>query len=168
MPRYLLHFAGARPTIARLTQSAIAALLLNSSVASAGDTQIYKTVDAQGNIVYTDQPPSAKSPKSSVKYHEPSPEDLARVEQQRKAADVAESERVQQTAASNLAHAQQEQAQKEKQARCDIARNYYNNLRDANRVYQLDGQGNRVYLADAEADAKRTAARKTMEAACGS
>jgi hypothetical protein len=168
MPRDLPHLARAILTTALLAQSAVTASLPSSSAASAGDTQIYKTVDAQGNVVYTDQPPSAKSQKSSVKYHEPSAQDLARVEQQRKATEAAESERVQQAAASNLAQAQQDRAQKEKQARCDNARNNYNSLRDANRVFQLDPQGNRVYLTDAEAEAKRTAARKAMEAACAS
>lgn len=166
MPRHSSHSARALSITALLAQSAITASLLTGSVASAGDAQIYKTVDAQGNIVYTDQAPSAKSAKSTVKYHEPSPEDLARVEQQRKATEAAENERVQQAAVNGIARARQEKAQKDRQARCESARNYYNGLRDANRIYQLDAQGNRVYLPDADAEAKRADARKAMEGAC--
>ncbi|MGB6449145.1 MAG: DUF4124 domain-containing protein [Steroidobacteraceae bacterium] len=164
----MLHFALNRFSIALLAQSAIAALLLSGGLARAGDTQVYKTVDEHGNIVYTDRPSSASAQKDTVHFHEPSAEDLARLEQQRKTTQAAESARVQQIAASSVARAQQEKAQKEKQARCDNARNYYDSLRDAARVYQLDDQGNRVYLPDADADAKRTEARESMEAACTS
>jgi hypothetical protein len=168
MPHDMRCFVGNRSAIAPLARSAIAALLLGSGLARAGDTQIYKTVDAHGNVVYTDRASSANAEKSTVRFHEPSAEDLAHLEQQRKASQAAESQRLQQTAASSIARAQQERAQKDKQARCDNARSYYYSLRDATRVYQLDAQGNRVYLPDSEADAKRTEARSAMEAACAS
>ena len=168
MPRAPLHLARAPSAIALLARSAGAALLLACGWAVAGDAPVYKTVDEHGNIVYTDRAPSANAQKGSVKYHEPSPEDLTRLEQQRKATQAAESEHLQQAAASGIARAQQEKVQKQKQARCDSARNYYYGLRDAGRVYQRDAQGNRAYLSDAEAEAKRSDARKTMEAACGS
>jgi hypothetical protein len=168
MSRDIVHSALNRSAIALLAQSAIAALLLSSSVARAGDTQVYKTVDEHGNVVYSDRASSTKAQKSTVRFHEPSAEDLAHLDEQRKAAQAAESERLQETAASSAARAQQEKAQKEKQIRCENARNYYDSLRDATRVYQLDAQGNRVYLPDTEADAKRTEARAAMEAACAS
>lgn len=168
MPRDLLHLARAGSVIALLALSAGTALLFAGDRAFAGDAQIYKTVDEHGNIVYTDKAPTAHAEKSTVKYHEPSAADLARAEQQHKSDQLAESQRMQQAATDNVARSQQEKAQKQKQARCDSARSYYYGLKDATRVYQRDAQGNRVYLPDADAEAKRTEARKAMEAACGS
>lgn len=144
----------------------VAVLLLGSGWALAGNTQVYKTVDEHGNVVYTDRPPSAGAPKSTVSFHEPSADDQAHLEQQRKATDAAENKRLQQTAASDVAHARQEKAEKEKQARCETARSDYYRLRDAGRIFQTDAAGNKVYLPDAEADAKRTEAREAMDAAC--
>jgi Domain of unknown function (DUF4124) len=168
MPCDILSFFRSRSTIALLAGGAIAALLLSGGVARSGDTQVYKTVDEHGNIVYTDRPSSPDMRKSTVRFHEPSEKDLALVEQQSKAARAAESARLQQTAASSIARTQQANAEKEKQARCDNARNYYNRLQDASRIYQLDTQGNRVFLPDPEAEAKRTEAREAMETACAS
>lgn len=164
----MLHFALNRSAVVLLARSAIAALLLSSGFARAGDTQVYKTVDEHGNVVYTDRPISANTQKSTVHFHQPSTEDLARLEQRREATAAAENERLQQAAVSSIARARQEKAQQERQTRCDNARQYYYRLRDATRIYQLDDNGNRVYLPDAEAEAKRTEARGAMEAACGS
>lgn len=132
----------------------------------AGDTQVYKTVDAQGNVVYTDHPSSANAPKTSVRFHEPTAEDQAQAERQRKANQASEMQRVQETLASSSAQAQQQKEQKDRQTRCENARNRYNGLKDATRLYQLDAQGNRVFLPDEAADAKRAEARKAMDAAC--
>ena len=146
----------------------VIAVVLGGAWARAGDTQIYKTVDEHGNVVYTDRASSANASKSTVRFHEPSAADLASLAQQQKAAQAAESQRLQQTAASNVAHLQQAKAEKEKQARCDSARDNYNRLQQAGRIYQLDAQGNRVYMPDADAEAARTQARTAMEAACAS
>ena len=55
-----------------------------------------------------------------------------------------------------------------RQAQCDSARDHYYSLRDARRLYDRDADGNRVYINDADADAKREEARAAMAAACGS
>jgi hypothetical protein len=159
MPRDMLFF---------VARGAAVALLLSCGWALAGDTQIYRTVDEHGNVVYTDRASSANAQKTTVRFHEPSAEDAARVEQERKATQANESKRLQQTAANDAARAQQEKAQKAKQARCDGARSYYFRLRDAGRIFQNDSQGNREYLPDADAEARRNEARQAMEAACGS
>ncbi|HEY3784122.1 MAG TPA: DUF4124 domain-containing protein [Steroidobacteraceae bacterium] len=145
---------------------ALALLTIMSGPAHAGDTQVYKTVDAQGNVVYTDKPMSSKVPKTSVRVHEPSAADLAQLAQEQQASHAAEIERLQQTLTHSASEAQQAQQQKEKQVRCDNARNRFYSLKDATRIYQRDAQGNRVYLPDEAADAKRAEARRAMDAAC--
>jgi hypothetical protein len=55
----------------------------------------------------------------------------------------------------------------EKQAWCEKARNRYFALKDANVLYRVDAQGNRVFYTDAEADARREQAHQAMIGACG-
>jgi hypothetical protein len=157
-----------RRVMPRVLTSLLGLTLLGAVSAGAlGDeTQVYKSVDAQGNVVYSDRANGASTKKTAIAVHEPSPEDLKAAEQQRKAADAAETQRLQDTLNNRATAVQQNQQQKEKQARCDHAREYFYSLRDANRIYQRDAQGNPMYLSDDAADAKRAEARKAMDAAC--
>jgi hypothetical protein len=152
-----------RSIAAFLALSAAAVVPLSPCAVLAGDTQIYKTVDAQGNVVYTDRAPTRDAPKTSLRVHEPTADDLARAEKQRQVSQANEAQRVKQAVVENAARAQQ---QKEKQVRCESARRQYFALKDATHVYQRDAQGNRVYLPDEQADATRETARKTMDSEC--
>ncbi len=138
-------------------------LALAPGAPRAGETRVYKTVDAQGNVVYTDRGSEANASKTSVRFHEPSPEEVARLEKERQAA---ETRQMQEAVNSSLRRAQEVKAQQEKQAACERARNQFYSMKDAGRLYQRDAQGNRSYLTDAEADARREQARRLMEAAC--
>lgn len=151
--------------VASLLTTALMMMMISGS-ADAGDALVYKTVDAQGNIVYTDKPASRNAPKTSLQVHEPSPADLARLEEQRQATQAAEVQRLQYALTNSTNQAQQAQRQKDKQAHCQNARNQFYALKDATRIYQRDAQGNRVYLPDAAADAKRAEAQKAMDVAC--
>jgi hypothetical protein len=81
--------------------------------------EIYKSVDAQGHVVYSDRADTAAAQKDQIK-----------------------------------------------QAQCDRAREHYYSLKDARRIYDRDAEGNRVFLSDPDADAKREEARQAMAAAC--
>lgn len=156
-----------RPLVATVSVAAAVALLtILSGHARAGDTQLYRTVDAQGHVVYTDKPTSSNASKTSVRVQEPSAADLTQLEQRQQASQAAETQRLQQTLANTANQAQQAQQQKEKQVRCENARNRFYALKEATRIYQRDAQGNRVYLPDEAADARRMEARKAMDAAC--
>jgi hypothetical protein len=135
-----------------------------SGTTCAGDTKLYRTVDAQGNVVYSDEASSPSKQQLTVRYHEPSAEDLKGLEQQRQAQQAAEVQRIQQAVTDNAAQKQQEA----QQVRCESARRYYNSIKDAGRLYQQDQQGNRVLLTDQEANAKRAQASQAMASACGS
>lgn len=142
---------------------ALRVLAIACVAAHGGETRVYRTVDAQGNLVYTDRGSEANASQTSVRFHEPSPEEVARLEKERQAA---ETRQMQETVNSSLRRAQELKSQQEKQAACERARTQYYSMKDAGRLYQRDAQGNRVYLSDADADAKREQARKIMEAAC--
>jgi thymidylate kinase len=144
------------------------ALSALTSSARADDVQIYKTVDAQGNVVFSDRSTSSGAAKTSVTVHEPSAQDLKQAAQARLSAQAAELQHLQETLASRSQQTQLAQQQQAKKSRCDSARSNYYSLRDAARIYQLDAQGNRVFLPDEAADAKRAEARRAMDTACGS
>jgi Skp family chaperone for outer membrane proteins len=144
----------------------VAGLALVTSFANrASADPVYKTVDAQGHVTYSDRPtaPSAKKTEIAVQQADPAEaERLARENQLLKSEDDL---RKKQQAADDKAKAQQDKA---KQARCQVARDQYNAVKDAGRMFHRDADGNRVYYTDTEADARREAARQVMTLACGS
>jgi Domain of unknown function (DUF4124) len=141
-----------------------AGFLLASASAAAPADQIYKSVDAQGHVTYSDRPNASGAQKADVAVQQADPAEAQRLAQERQLLKAEDEQRKKQQASDTRAKAQQEQ---DKQARCRIARDNYNNLKDVGRIYQLDAAGNRVYLSDAEAEAKRETARQVMTTACG-
>ncbi len=127
--------------------------------------EIYKSVDAQGNVVYSDRAPSKNAPTTTLHVQEADPAEAARLAKQQRLLGAADNERQRQDASDAKAR---EAAERKHQKDCDRARNHYYDLRDSRRVYQFDADGNRVYYTDADADALREKARRAMVAACGS
>ena len=141
------------------------ALLVLACAAPLAAQEVYKSVDAQGHVVYSDRGVSKGAPKTSVHVDEPNPVEAARLahEQQLLEADDAARSRQQAAADKNKAT-----LERKKQQACDKARNQYFQMKDAARLYGRDAEGNRIYLSDDEADAQREAARRTMVTSCGS
>ena len=150
-----------------VTSGALTAALLVLACATAplAAQEVYKSVDAQGHVVYSDRGVSKGAPKTAVHVDEPNPVEAARLahEQQLLEADDAARARQQAVADKNKATLEHK-----KQQACDKARNQYFQMKDAARLYGRDAAGNRQYLSDDEADAQREAARRTMVSACGS
>jgi hypothetical protein len=150
-----------------VTSGALTAALLVLACATAplAAQEVYKSVDAQGHVVYSDRGVSKGAPKTAVHVDEPNPVEAARLahEQQLLEADDAARARQQAVADKNKATLEHK-----KQQACDKARNQYFQMKDAARLYGRDAEGNRQYLSDDEADAQREAARRTMVSACGS
>ena len=126
--------------------------------------EVYRSVDADGHVVYSDRGASKSAPKSTVHVNEGDPAEAARIakEQQLLQAEDAQRAKQQATDEKNKASADQK-----KQAACQNARNYYYRLRDSGRIYQRDSDGNRVYYSDSEADTLREQAKRAMSSACG-
>lgn len=127
--------------------------------------EIYRSVDAQGHVVYSDRASSKNAPKSSIKVNEPDPAEVQRLAKEQQLLSAEDSQRAKQAAlqAKNKAAADHN-----KQLACERARNNYYRLKDSSRVYQRDADGNRVYYSDSEADSMRENARQAMISACGS
>jgi Domain of unknown function (DUF4124) len=127
--------------------------------------EIYKSVDAQGNVVYSDRAPTKNAPTTAVHVTEPDPAEVARLAKQQQLLSATDRERQKQEAAEAKSHAALEHQQ---QANCENARNKYYRYKDSGRIYQRDADGNRIYYTDSESDALREQARHAMLAACGS
>jgi hypothetical protein len=142
----------------------VAVILIAGQSALADD--VYKTVDPQGGVVYSDHPLSSASQRISVQVTAPIPEEAARLakEQAMLTADAAQqAQQAQHEAAEQKKKAGQEAAQKQ---RCDAARNRYVMFPAGGRTFKSDEQGNRVYYSDQEIDEQRLASKAAMDSTC--
>lgn len=144
--------------------TALLCALAGAAVGSRGyGDEVYKTVDAAGHVVYSDHPTSSAAQKLSVPVTQPDTNEAARLAKQRALEDAEYAQRSRQEADEQGRQAAQA---KEDAARCTAARNRYLALKDVNRIYRLDAEGNRVFYSDQEADTMRAAAKQAMEQAC--
>jgi hypothetical protein len=154
------------PPTARLTGKA-AALAIGFVLAFATTgyaDQVYKSVDAQGHVTYSDRPNTAGAQKTEITVQQPDPHEAARLAKEHQLLKAEDDQRKKQQASDDHTKAQQD---RDKAARCQTARDHYNAIKDSGRLYTRDADGNKVFSSDAEADAKRETARQVMTAACG-
>jgi hypothetical protein len=126
--------------------------------------EVYKSIDADGHVVYSDRPATSTAQKAAVIVDRPDAKEVARMGKEQEILKAEEAQRNRQKLIDDAKKAQQEHAQ---QVQCEAARNHYYALKDARRIYDRDADGNRIYYSDAEANAKREDARLAMNAACG-
>jgi hypothetical protein len=143
----------------------LALLMLACTATPLAAEEIYKSVDAQGHVVYSDRGAVKDAPKTSLHVAEPDPAEVARLAHEDELLKADEQARVRRQALDDKNKAQQ---QRKQQQACQQARNHYNYLKDSARIYQRDADGGRMYLSDEAADAAREQARRAMVTACGS
>jgi hypothetical protein len=127
--------------------------------------EIYKSVDAEGHVVYSDRASSKNAAKSTLHVDEGDPAEAARLAKQQKLLDTAAAQRVKQDAADASSKAAEDER---RQKACEKARSNYARLQNTWRLYKSDADGNRVYYSDEEIDAMREQAQRAMSTACGS
>ena len=130
---------------------------------SAQAGEVYKSIDAQGHVVYSDRADTPTAQKSVVRVDQPDPRDVARNAKEQEIQSAEETQRQKQQA---IEDAKKALADQNRQVQCDNARNRYYAIKDARRIYDRDADGNRVYYNDVDGDAKREEARLAMVAAC--
>jgi len=150
-------FAGASTVL-------FALLIIVSAGAAPRAQEVYKSVDAQGHVIYSDRASTSTAKKSAVHVDPPDPSEVARIAKEQEILNAQEIQRKQQQAVDDKKKAQQDH---DKQARCDAARNHYFAMKDTRKLFQRDADGNRVYYTDEQANAQREEAREAMTAACG-
>jgi Domain of unknown function (DUF4124) len=144
----------------RVALALLPLLLLAALRTQAGD--IYRSVDADGHVVYSDRN-SPGAQKAVVQSGAPHASDVARLARDQAAAQKQDEQR---TAAAQR-DAEQRSVQARERARlCDLAQHHYYSLRDARHVVHYDEHGNRQFYSDKEADAQREDALQAMQSAC--
>jgi hypothetical protein len=138
-------------------------LALSSPFCAPRAAEVYKLIDAEGHVVYSDRAPSSAAQKSFVRVDQPDPTEVARNAKEQAIQTVEDTQRKKQQSIEDTKKAQEEH---NRQVQCDSARNRYYSLKDARKIFQRDADGNRVYYNDADADAKREQARQAMVSAC--
>jgi Domain of unknown function (DUF4124) len=144
---------------------AMAGLVVSSAMLPALADQVYKSVDAQGHVTYSDRPTTSGAQKTDVAVQPADPKEAERLARERMLLKAEDDQRTHKEAADNKTKTQQESTKKKL---CESARTRYNDLKSSNRIYNLTPDGNREYYSDAQADAMRDEAKRAMEAACGS
>ena len=130
---------------------------------------VYKSVDEQGNVTYTDRPP-LNMPVETVAGLDIDRTDRAGIanqnEESRKQA-VADNAAKQMRADDNAEKAGVDAAMKENRAaNCEIANERMTKYSEARRLYHDMGDGEREYLSDAELDAERSKAVRSVNEWC--
>jgi Domain of unknown function (DUF4124) len=142
-----------------------AALLLGASgKLCAGD--VYKTVDADGHVTYSDHALSPNSKKITVDIVEGDPREAARLSDAMKAQNAEAAQRAKAAQQQAAEEQKQESQQQHQESACRAARARYRLFAAGGRLFHMDAQGNRVYYSDAEIDAQRDSAKAAMDAAC--
>lgn len=151
----------------------LGALALAQSLSfSVAAQNVYKTVDDQGNITYTDRPPLSLD----ERLERVRGLDIARTDEDQiragneefgeqlsaeKQAQEIRNDRNAEVAA--VAAAQKE----ERAANCKLAKQRLTKYSESHRMYRDTGDGGREYLSDAELDSARTKAIRSVDEWCG-
>jgi len=149
----------------RLT--ALLFLLLTASLASA--TEVYRTVDAAGNVVYTDKPVTGKEEQVTINVAaaprlSSAPRPAAAEPRTDTDADGAKAaEEVDPEVAAAASAAQREE---ERLRNCATARDRNSRYETAHRLFRELPDGEREYLDDAEIDAARAQAIADIQTWC--
>ncbi|MCL6555446.1 MAG: DUF4124 domain-containing protein [Burkholderiales bacterium] len=141
-------------------------LLLALALPGLAAAQLYRWVDAQGRVHYSDTPPPAGARTSKSLPAAPSnaaPTAPAKTWQEK------EMEFRQRRAAEAEAQAKKEKEAEEarqKQANCEAARNHLRLLESGQRVARVNAEGEREFLDDAAREKAIRDARKAVETWC--
>ncbi len=139
-------------------------LLLLCLSAGAPAATVYKWTDAAGGVHYGERPPAGQAQELRVPDHKPgkvvTPAD--RQKETQRLLDAIDKER--QEKDKQAAAAAKEQAKRDEQ--CQQARRSAALYGMGGRIFDIDPQGERRYLSDAEIEQKRAAAQREVEKWC--
>ncbi len=128
-------------------------ILLLSTFATAATAEVYRWVDEQGNVHFGDKPPASEAVDEVKIRKAPTPvpgsDPASRLEAQQKLLNAMREERILKQEAEREAA----QQQAERQQKCQRARNELLDYERSSAIYNLDDEGNRIYMSGAERDA---------------
>jgi hypothetical protein len=141
-----------------------AALVLCAGAVSA---DVYMFKDAQGNVQYTDKPPTLPAERLNVQSRKTDVVEVqAREQAEMTRLNTSDQARQKTAAAQADQQAAADISAKDKAERCVKARERYDKYATSQRLYETGANGERRYLSDAELDAARNSAKSTMDEFC--
>lgn len=134
------------------------------AVAPGAFAQLYKHVDKDGRVTYSDKPPAGADAKpvhlpKSVTDAPSGPKSY--VEKDKELDKKRKELKEKSTKADEAAARAQEDEQ-----RCQHARTNYQTYAQGGRIYKIDEKGERVFMGDADIERERERTRREMEEAC--
>jgi hypothetical protein len=156
----------------------LGALLLTTSTLAA-DGDMYRWVDAQGQVHYSDELPpkdardvkfirserAGSTPEQQEQQAEDSDENDAEpsyIEQ-----NAAFEERQAQKAENQAKAEEKKKAEDERKKNCELAKGNYNTVTTGGRVMRTNAKGDREYLSDEDIQKATAEARQSVEQWCG-
>lgn len=142
------------------------AAALSLQVAAAAD--VYKYVDENGRVQYTDKPLKLPAERLNVQSQRSDVVAMQERTDEENADDVVARDKARQANAQKEAAKRAADAEFEakKQEACERARSDYLSRMGTGRIYETLPNGERRYLESAEIDASRAAAKQTMDNLC--
>jgi hypothetical protein len=143
------------------------ALVLTGAAAVSHAADVYRYVDSQGGVHYTDTwVPGSTLIKVDHHVNNSSSSAPAATPVQNRAAIAGERASVE-VARANEQRAVQTDVAQAREQQCKQAQDNYTKAIQSRRIYKSDKDGEREYLTDTDADAYRLQLRTEMQAACG-
>jgi hypothetical protein len=145
----------------RLAVLAIALVLAPAALA-----QLYKWVDKDGRVTYSDQPPPAQQSKQlNISTGVTGP---GAASAPRPAGEAEKDAQKAKTAAAEKAQKDEEAARAKKQNEeyCARARAYLKTVTDGGRIATYDANGERILMDDQQLEAERMRAQKEVDESC--
>ncbi len=159
---------GKRLTAARIALvCGVAAFAASAWLSASADTEVYKWVDPQGRIHYSDRPPPSEGKLLSM---ESTPSAHARSGASPPPATVANNARppAQTPAAQNpqLRTAVADDVANAHATQCKTAQDRYQTYVNSRHLFREGQNGERIYLSDAELETERVNAKREADEAC--
>jgi hypothetical protein len=127
---------------------------------------MYKTVDAEGHVTFSDHPLSSASQRVSVEVTPANAAEAARLTREQAAMNAQATQEAKQARQDASDQATKAAKLAQQQQRCAAARARYAMFAAGGRIFRTDEQGNRVYYSDEEIDQQRMSTKAAMESAC--
>jgi hypothetical protein len=146
----------------------VAAVLGLMALSLGASADVYKWVDPQGRVHYSDRPDADTAERVAVASRRSNPQAIAErtsaesARQQQANAQATEQQREQTTS-----QAVQKDLAKTRESQCKDAKEQYRVAIESQKLYRVGKDGERQYLTSAEIDEARMNARKAMDEICG-
>jgi len=175
--RYIFHMIAqqrknsrAAPGARRCSALLMSALALPACLAgpALASDQVYKSIDADGHVVYSDRASTPAAEKTDIHVNRPDAAEVAQYAKEQQILKAEDDQRRKQFAAEAADAQKKSQAEHARETQCENARSRNDAIQGGRRIYSNDADGNRVYLSGEDAETKREEARQAVAAACGS